>query len=131
MIPYLKISHYGSSPVITDCSILIRFSFEKSGIINNEILELFLGTIEKDIEVFIPLTPLELERKTYIDMESIIFNYTTLKGERLRFVRDYEMEKEHLERVSLRSDDGFIYRNSLKTANWIYPNKIDNTIFRT
>ncbi|MHA7963515.1 hypothetical protein ACX93W_05160 [Paenibacillus sp. CAU 1782] len=121
-VPYFKISHHGSGPFITNCSIKINLSYVINDNKHTDEWDFYLASIEKDVEIFIPLVPLEIPVGVTIDMNVFIFKYVTVKGEKLTLYRDYKDDLEFL-----RDEHGNnIYMNPLKTVDWIYPNKIVN-----
>lgn len=122
-IPYLKISHYGTAPVITRCIISVDYTYQQNGVRKPQNEVYFLATIEQGVEIFLPLVPIGTDLNSSIDMVSLTFEYTSLKGERLKLVRKYNSTTETL----FGENNKIIYTEELKTANWIYPNKIINS----
>ncbi|WP_148499982.1 hypothetical protein [Paenibacillus ihumii] len=126
-IPYLKVSHFGNPPIITDCSIKARIRYIEKNDYKIDELDISIGVIERDVEVFIPFTPLEADPGTKIFIEEVTFDYSTLKGERLRITRDFEKNTERLEVLHGKIKGEIIYEHKMKSANWVYPSKIDHS----
>lgn len=122
-IPYLKISHYGTAPIITRCNIEVEYIYQQNGIRKPDTVNYFLASIEQGVEIYIPLVPVGSDENSTIDMVSLTFEYVTLKGERLKLVRKYNSITETL----FGEKNEIIYSEELQAANWIYPNKINNS----
>ncbi|PAD31444.1 hypothetical protein [Paenibacillus sp. 7523-1] len=125
-VGYLKIAHFGIPELIFNCSISIDASICRSGVYDEETLNVNVGVIEKGVEIFIPLQPLRGDQGKEIILEKVIFNYSTLIGERLQIFRDYINRKEVL--YSINNDlKTVLFEYDMKQVGWTYPNKIDHS----
>ncbi|MBO2943568.1 hypothetical protein JJQ72_06200 [Paenibacillus sp. F411] len=130
-VPYLKISHYGIAPVITDCHIQLKVSFVMNDSEQIETYDFFVGAMEKDIELFIPLIPPGGKANgTTAVKEYVKFDYVSLRGEQLTLIVDYKSNTEVLY-TNRDSKQDLIYKSALKSVNWVFPNKIDHISLKT
>ncbi|MFK4171028.1 hypothetical protein ACI2LM_32820 [Paenibacillus lautus] len=125
---YLKIAHYGNPELIFDCSISLDISFTKKKELVNENLKVNIGVIEKNVEIFIPLTPEGSDSGQEIDLQTVTLNYSTIKGEKLQIYRDYINRKETLYSLTNDSEKKIVFKYDMKQIGWVYPNKIDHSI---
>lgn len=82
-----------------------------------------IGPLEKGVEPYVPLiadydASLLLDNELQID--KLVFNYTTVEGEDLKYVRDYETEKETLIKI-VNNEIIQIYSVDCKPVEWMYP----------
>ncbi|MFD2117275.1 hypothetical protein ACFSTH_13050 [Paenibacillus yanchengensis] len=118
-ISYLKISHYGTAPIIINCNIEVQYNYILDGVQKHKGEKYSLASIEQGIEVFVPLVPIESTQGMSIEMVSLKFEYSTLKNERLKLIRLYNPTIETL----YGEKEEVIYCEELKLVNWIFPNK--------
>ncbi|MNW41194.1 hypothetical protein D3C74_183240 [compost metagenome] len=126
-VGYLKIAHYGIPELIFDCRISLDLSYDRNGIQVKETLDVNIGVIEKGVEIFIPLTLKKMDEGKEIELDTVVLNYSTLKGERLQVYRDYISKKEILYSLIDDSKKQVIFEYDMKQIGWSYPNKIDQS----
>jgi hypothetical protein len=119
---FLKISQFGNSQVILDCNILVSYKDEEGNSLPE--LNIQTGVIEQDIEVFIPVVPQGIGIGKQVELQMIVVEYTTLMNERLRYVQDFNKEKEYHSIVKKDGKDEVLFEHSLVGSRWTYPNKL-------
>jgi hypothetical protein len=117
-LQFYKFEHYGLSDIILDCVIEIEFTTKNC----NDIIRVNAnsGVVEKGIELFIPLS-----RKGRMDLSflKVTFEYTTIKGERLRYFNTAESEGHLLVKPNGKTKIINVLKRTINN-DWIYPNRI-------
>lgn len=126
-VSYLKLSHFGDPSVITDCNIYIVLKYTQNDEEFQDIIDINIGAIEKEVEMYVPLTPLGIKRGNHVGLDTVVVSFTTLRGERLKLTHDYINKREIFESVT---EGKVLFSNGLKSAYWIYPNKTDLSVLK-
>ncbi|MFE4352450.1 hypothetical protein [Peribacillus butanolivorans] len=121
---YLKLSHFGNSPIILDCKIFVDSKNESGEAFQ---LNENIGVIEQGIEVFVPIVPPNAKIDELLTVDVIKIEYKTLMNETMRYVIDHLTNKEYYCVVNVKGNEDKIYEQEITSASWTYPNKIKQT----
>jgi hypothetical protein len=115
-ISYYKLMQFGLSEVIFDCEFILNIRSVDGK--RNFRIGVNLGVIEKGIEIFIPVA---IKNEQVVLIDSILIEYTTMKGERIRFVHDLINKVETHSSITFNKP---IMEYNIQGSKWIYPNKL-------
>ncbi|CEG30032.1 hypothetical protein [Peribacillus simplex] len=118
---YLKLSHFGNSPIIMDCKVIVEYK-NKGG--NTFELKENIGVIEQGIEVFVPIVTLNAKVNESLTVKVIKLEYKTLMNETIRYVINHITYKEYYCVVNVNGNEDKIYEQEITSSSWTYPNKI-------
>ncbi|QCR33136.1 hypothetical protein [Lysinibacillus sp. SGAir0095] len=121
---YIKISQFGNSDVILNCNICISSMDDDSNKFPDIVVN--TGIIEKQIELFIPVVPSEIEKGQVINLTKIVIEYSTLMNERMKYIMDFDRLKEFHFVINEKNEDVTLFEFDITGSKWSYPNKSKN-----
>jgi hypothetical protein len=118
---FLKLSQYGNSPIIMDCKLEIRLTNKRTK--KEHILNMNIGPIEKDIEVYCPIIPEDTEFGDEVNISYIEISYVTLVNEKMKYVIDHTISKEYYSFINDKLQETELFSQAITSSKWSYPNK--------
>lgn len=120
-VPYLRFKQYGKNDFVIDAVLKIDWFVENSDI--KEKINIQLGIIDKQVEIFVPVAVEGMEKKDRIHVNLIMLEYTTLRGERM--VLKYSGNTYEEECLVLHDDgsEECLYRYNAFESEYFVPGK--------
>ncbi|OME45309.1 hypothetical protein BSK59_32935 [Paenibacillus odorifer] len=125
-VSYYKLAHFGNSEVIVDCKFQTEVRFKSEDTWVFEKIEVNIGAIEKGVEIYIPLVPMNIQMGEEMMHDDAVFTYTTSKNERMKLSHNLITQKDELIVIHTDAKIEVLYEYDLNGVEWIYPNKIIN-----